>query len=449
MPHVTFEILVILLLLLCNGFLALSEIAVVSARRPRLIQRADRGDLAARAAVALSQSPTRFLSTVQVGITLIGILSGAYGGTTIARELARFLSGYPAIAAYSDGAAVAIVVVVLSYATVIIGELVPKRIALSNPERFAALVARPMTALSRVAGPAVTALESTSNVIMKVFRLPQGGDTTVTEADVSAMVAAGTAAGVFEPAERHMVERVFRLDDEPVAGMMTPRRDIVWLDVNDSLDAHDDLIRQHPYSRFPLCDGSLDRILGIINLRDLWIGQRDASSQAPLDLRAMAREPLFVPDRSAALDVLERFQKTGTHIAIVIDEHGGVDGLLTLNNILQFLVTTPTGASLRPDDATIIRRGAHSWLVDGALSLGEFYAGIGADEPDADEPRGYHTVAGLVMTTLGRIPAAGDRVTIGPLVLEVADMDGFRVDKVLVTRVAPPGGDPGTGSEDR
>jgi putative hemolysin len=449
MPNVTFEILVILLLLLGNGFLALSEIAVVSARRPRLLQRAERGDAASRAAVALSQSPTRFLSTVQVGITLIGILSGAIGGATIAEELAAFLSRYPAIAAYSEGAAVAIVVVVLSYASVIIGELVPKRIALSNPERFAALVARPMTALSRVGAPAVAALEFTSNVIMKVFRLPQGGDAAVTEADVSAMVAAGTAAGVFEPAERRMVERVFRLDDEPVAGMMTPRRDMVWLDVNDSPDAHDDLIRRHPYTRFPVCDGSLDRILGIVNVRDLWIAQRETSPLAPLDLRAMVRQPLFVSDRSAALDVLERFRATGTHVAIVIDEHGGVDGLLTLNNILLFLVTPPTGASSRPDDATIVRRGAHSWLVDGSLSLGDFYAGIGADEPDAGQPRGYHTVAGLVMTALGRIPAAGDRVTIGPLVLEVAGMDGFRVDKVLVTRVAPSEAEPGAGSEDR
>jgi putative hemolysin len=448
MPNVAFEMFVILLLLVGNGYLALSEIAVVSARRSRLQQRADRGDAAARAAVALSQSPTRFLSTVQVGITLIGILSGAYGGATIAEELANWLSGFPALASYSEGAAVAIVVIVLSYLSVIIGELVPKRIALSNPERFAAQIARPMTTLSRIASPAVTALEFTSNVIMKVFRLPQGGEAAVTEADVSAMVAAGTAAGVFEPAERRMVERVFRLDDEPVAAMMTPRRDIVWLDVNDSLDAHYDLIRQHPYSRFPVCEGSLDRLIGIVNVRDLWIAQRQAPSQTQVNMRSLARQPLYVPDRSAALDVLAQFQSTGTHIAIVIDEHGGVDGLVTLNNILLFLVATPAGTFYRPDDATIVQRGAHSWLVDGALSLGDFYAGIGADDPNADEARGYHTVAGLVMTTLGRVPAAGDRVTVGPLVLEVADMDGFRVDKVLVTRGGPEGASGGH-SEDR
>jgi putative hemolysin len=437
MPNVTFEILVILLLLLANGYLALSEIAVVSARRPRLLQRAERGDAGARVAAELSQSPTKFLSTVQVGITLIGILSGAYGGATIAEELAALLRGYPAIATYSEGVAFAIVVVAISYLSVIIGELVPKRIALSNPERFAALVARPVTMLSRIAAPAVAALEYTSDFIMKVFRLPQGGDAAVTEADVAAMIATGTATGVFDPVERRMVERVFRLDDEPVAAMMTPRTEIVWLDVNDSLGAHYDLIRQHPYSRFPVCDGSLDRILGIVYVRDIWIAQRDASAQAPLDLRSLVRQPLFVPDRSPALDVLEQFQASGTHVAVIIDEHGGVDGLLTLNNILTFLVAPPAGAPARPDEAAIVKRTENSWLVDGSLSLGDFYAGIGVDDPEANKPRAYHTVAGLVMTLLGRMPAAGDRVEIGPLTLEVADMDGFRVDKALVARRAP------------
>lgn len=238
MPNIAFEIVVILLLLLANGYLALSEIAVVSARRPRLLQRAERGEAAAALAAELSRSPTKLLSTVQIGITLIGILSGAYGGATIAEELAAFLKGYPAIAPYSEGAAVAVVVIAISYLSVIIGELVPKRIALSSPERFAALVARPMTRLSRIAAPAVAALEYTSDFIMRVCRLPRGGDASVTEADVAAMVAAGTAAGVFEPAERRMVERVFRLGDEPAAAIMTPRRDIVWLDINDPSDAH-------------------------------------------------------------------------------------------------------------------------------------------------------------------------------------------------------------------
>ena len=436
MPNMTFEILVILLLLVGNGYLALSEIAVVSSRRSRLLQRAERGDAGARAAAELSRSPTKFLSTVQVGITLIGILSGAYGGATIAEELAAALNGYPALAPYSDAIAVAIVVIAVSYCSVIIGELVPKRIALTNPERFAALVARPVMLLSRIAAPAVAALEFTSDLIMKVFRLPQGGDASVTEADVSAMVAAGTAAGVFDPAERRMVERVFRLDDEPVAAMMTPPPDIVWLNVNDSLDAQYDLIRQHPYSRFPVCDGSLDRIIGIVYVRDIWIAQREAPGGTPLDLRSLIRQPLVVPEGAHALDVLEQFQTTGTHVAIIVDEHGGVDGLLTLNNILTFLVASPAARPSQRDEAAIVQRTSDSWLVDGALSLGDFYAEIGIDDPDADKPRTYHTVAGLVMTLLDRVPRAGDRVEHGALSLEVADMDGFRVDKVLVTRRA-------------
>jgi putative hemolysin len=436
MPNVTIEILVVLLLLLCNGFLALSEIAVVSARRPRLAQRAARGDASARAALSLAESPTRFLSTVQVGITLIGILSGAYGGATIADKLATVLNGYPSIALYSEAVAVGIVVVILSYVSVIVGELVPKRIALSNPERFAVLVARPMIWLSRLGAPAVAALEHTSNVIMKVFRLPHGGDSAVTEADVAAMVAAGTAAGVFDPVERRIVERAFRLD-EPVAAIMTPRTEIVWIDVNDPTEAQHVLIRQHPYSRFPVCDASLDRILGLLYVRDLWIAQRDASTQGPMDLRSLLRQPLFVPERSPTLDVLEQFQTTGTHVAIIIDEHGGVDGLLTLNNILTFLVAPPASASSRQDEPAIVQRTPDSWLVDGALSLGDFYSGIGVEDPEADQPRAYHTVAGLVMTVLGGMPAVGDRVEVGLLSLEVVDMDGFRVDKVLVTRTPP------------
>jgi putative hemolysin len=438
MPNVAFEVLVILVLLLANGFLALSEIAVVSSRRPRLLHRAERGDAAAGAAVRLLQSPARFLSTVQVGITLIGVLSGAYGGATIANELAASFSQYPAIAPYSEGAALAIVVCLISYLSVLIGELVPKRVALSDPERFAAWVALPMTGLSRMAGPAVTTLERSSNLVMKVFRLPQGGDAAVTEADVAAMVAAGTAAGVFDPVERRVIEQVFRLDDEPVAAMMTPRTEIVWLDINDSMDAHFDVVRQYPYSRFPVCDGSLDRILGIVNVRDMWIAQREAPGQAGVDLRLLVRQPLFVPDRTPALNVLEQFQQTGTHVAIIIDEHGGVDGLLTLNNILTFLVAPPVRAASRSDEAPVVQRAPDSWLVDGALSLGDFYSGIGVDDPEADSPRAYHTVAGLIMTRLSRIPAAGDRVTVGSLAFEVADMDGRRVDKVLVTRRAAP-----------
>jgi putative hemolysin len=438
MPDVTFEVAVILVLLIGNGYLALSEIAIVSARRTRLAQAAGRGDAAARAAVELSQSPTRFLSTVQVGITLIGILSGAYGGTTIAASLAAFLAGYPAIAPYSEAIAMGAVVIVISYLSVVIGELVPKRIALTNPERFAALVARPMTALARAAGPVVSALELTSNLVMKLFRLPQGRDASVTEADVSAMLAAGTATGVFDPVERWIVERVFRLDDEPVAAMMTPRRDIVWLDVNDSPDSHDALIRRHPYSRYPVCDGDLDRILGILAIRDLWVAQRETPAPAAIDLRSLLRPPLFVPDRSPALAVLQQFQRSGTQVAVIVDEHGGVDGLLTLNNILTFLVSPPAGRS-RGEDAAVVQRTPGSWLVDGALSLGDFYAAMGMEDPGGEAPRSYHTVAGLVLAKLERIPAVADRFELGSLTIEVADMDGSRVDKVLVTRRPAPG----------
>jgi putative hemolysin len=438
---VTIEIAIIFALLLANGYLALSEIAVVSARRTRLVQRAGRGDAGAGVAADLSAAPTRFLSTVQVGITLIGILSGAFGGATLAEKLAVYLAQYPALAGYSEGAAVGVVVLAITYLSVIVGELVPKRIALSNPERYAAMVARPMLRLSRLAAPAVTALEHTSNLVMRVFRLPQGGGAAVTEADVAALVAAGTAAGVFDPVERRIVERAFRLGDEPVAAMMTPRPDIIWLDANGPLAAQYDLVRQHPYSRFPVCDGSLDRLVGIVSVRDIWAAQRGRGTEVLPDLRPLVRQPLFVPDRSPALEVLEQFQQSGTHLAIVIDEHGGVDGLVTLNNLLMFLVAPPPGVALPHRDAAIVQRPDGSWLVDGGLAVPEFYAATGLDDPDAARPREYYTVAGLVIHALGRMPVTGDRVEHGRFVFEVADMDGFRVDKVLVTRRdTPPAG---------
>jgi putative hemolysin len=422
MPDVTVEILIILLLLVANGYLALSEIAIVSARRTRLLHSAERGDRAAAVAAELSASPTKFLSTVQVGITLIGILSGAFGGATLAEELIPVLAAYPALAPHSEGIAVAVVVVAIAYLSVIVGELVPKRIALSNPERFARWVARPMRRLSRIAAPAVAALETTSNVVIRILRVPTGGDAAVTEADVSAMIAAGTAAGVFAPVERRMVEQVFRLDDEPVAALMTPRTDIVWLDVNDPREVHEDVIARYSFS--------------LVVVRDLWVAQR-MRPDAPPDLRAALRQPLFVPERTPALGVLQQFQSSGTHVAIVIDEHGGVDGLLTLNNVLTFLVAAPGARAYEAGEPGVVQREDGSWLVDGVVSLGDLYAAIGMDDPEADVSRPYHTVAGLVLSRFGRMPATGDRVTAGELILEVADMDHRRVDKVLVTRHSP------------
>jgi putative hemolysin len=429
----TLELALIALLLVVNGYLAFSEIAIVSARRVRLEQHAER-DPRARAALALSESPTRFLSTVQVGITLVGVMSGAFGGAALADSLATFLSRYDRLAPHADAIAMGTVVLAISYLSVVAGELVPKRLALTNPERFAMAVARPMTTISRVAGPAVTLLERTSNVIFRVLRLPDNEDMSVTEADVTAMVAAGTSAGVFEPAERRMVERALRLDSEPVAAMMTPRRDIVWLDANGSPAEAEDVIRKHPFSRFPVCDGGLDRILGVLHVRDFWLADRAAPAFA---IRSILRPPLLVPESAAGLALLDEFQRTGIHLAFVIDEHGGIDGAVTLNNLLQFLVAEPSAAHVPVADRPIVRRGDDSWLVDGSLSLGDFYSEVGIQDPEHGRHRAHHTVAGLVMTHVGRIPVAGDRVAVGSLTLEVADMDGYRIDKVLATVMRP------------
>jgi putative hemolysin len=227
---------------------------------------------------------------------------------------------------------------------------------------------------------------------------------------------------------------VFRLDDEPIAGIMTPRTDIVWLDVADTLETNLDIVGQHPYSRFPVCEGSLDRTLGIVTVRDIWAAQQAGH----VDLRAIVRQPLVVPDTAVALDVLQQFQASATHVALVVDEHGGLDGLLTLNNLMLFVLGPAPGAATTAARPAIVQRDAASWLVDGSASLADFYAAVGVAEPESDEPRAYHTVAGLVMSELGRVPVDGYTATIGSLRLEVVDMDGFRVDKVLVSRVTAP-----------
>ncbi|MGE0593563.1 MAG: hemolysin family protein [Vicinamibacterales bacterium] len=440
MTTIGIEIGIILALLLANGAFALSEIAIVSARRTRLSALAARGDRRAGAALTLAESPARFLSAVQVGITLIGILSGAFGGATIAEGLEARLATSPAVAPYAEFVAVGIVVVILAFASVVIGELVPKRVALSGPERFARLMALPMARLARMASPLVSLLEWTSDGLMTILRLPRGHDTAVTEADVTAMIRAGTESGVFEPAERRMVEQVLRLDDERVPAIMTPRREIVWLDITAPLDTTLGLVRQYPFSRFPVGDGTLDRLLGVVHVRDLWPLQAPAGATSAL-LCGLIREPLLVPESAVALDVIERFRAGPMHMAIVVDEHGSVDGLLTLNNLLLFVLGVPPahvepaqGAERGRDTPLMVLRDTDSWLVDGSMSVSDLRVALEVHEPEAEDSWAFHTLAGLVMARLGRIPVEGDRLTWNGFDLEVADMDHFRVDKVIVTR---------------
>lgn len=431
MPSTLAEILLIFLLLLANGLFAMSEIAVVSARRVRLQQRAAAGDVGARTALALSEEPTRFLSTVQIGITLVGILAGAFGGATLAASLADRLRQVAWLAPYSDTLSVIAVVLLITYLSLVIGELVPKRLALNDPERIAAAVARPMTWLSVLAAPAARWLEASTEAVLWLLRVRTAEEVPVTEEEIKVLIEQGTQRGVFAAAEQQMVTQVFRLADRRVDELMTPRPRVIWLDVDDPPEANWARIAASPHSYYPVCQGDLDQVLGLVSVKELWAASVTAQ---PLDLRRLMSQPLLVPEQTLALKLLEQYRQAGKHLALAVDEFGGIQGLITLTDILEAIVGDMPTAE-QPLNAPIVRREDGSYLVDGILAFDEFKDRfqVRADSvgPDGD----YQTLGGFVMAHLGRIPREGDKFPWHGFQFEVVDMDGLRVDKVLV--VAP------------
>jgi len=428
-------IIAILLLILANGAFALSEMAVVSARKARLRQRADDGNPSAQVALDLANDPNEFLSTVQIGITLIGTLAGAFGGATLAKELAVHLNAIPWVAPHGELAAVTAVVIAISYLSLILGELVPKRIALSNPERFAMAVALPMRRLSRVAAPVVRFLSWSTDIVLRVMPFHQRGEPPVTEEEIKVMVEQGAQAGAFEEAEQEMIEGVFRLGDRRAVELMRPRMSMVWLDLQDDPEAIRAVIRQSSYSRFPVGDGSLDRVLGYVHVKDLL----DLSVEGrPFDVKGCIRQLPAVPETMGALKVLEVFQQSRTHIALVVNEHGAAEGLVTIHDILEAVVGDLPAPGEKPE-THIAERDDGSWLVDGITPVYEFKEELGIRELPGEDDGSFTTLGGFVITQLGRIPAAGDNFEIGGRRYEVVDMDRNRVDKVLVSRMSPSG----------
>jgi putative hemolysin len=426
MSAISFEIIFILLLLVANGVFAMSEIALVSARKSRLRQRAETGDARARAALELAESPDRFLSTVQIGITLVGIFAGAFGGATLAAAVAEQVAGVAVLAPYSEAIGLGVVVIAITYLSLIIGELVPKRIALNNPETIAALMARPMSLLSRLTAPVVYLLTFSTAVVLKLLRVKPSVEPPVTEEEVRALITQGAEAGVFERSEREIVESVLRLDDRGVNFLMTPRREVVWLGADASAEEIRRTITENQYSRFPVCEGSLDNVVGIVKAKNLL--ERCLNNE-PLDLRRAMTAPLFVPETLTALEVLEIFKNAHTHTALVIDEHGGVEGLVTVNDVLEAIVGEMRNGAA--EDLTVAREDG-SYLLDGALPIDEFAGIFNVESILGDERGNYHTLAGFVLARLGHIPQTGDVFEWQKLRFEIVDMDGRRVDKVLV-----------------
>lgn len=410
----------------------MSEMAVVSARKVRLQQLANQGDAKARAALKLAESPNQFLSTIQIGITLIGILTGAFGGATIAEKLAVYVRLVPFLAPYSGQISFGTVVLIITYLSLIVGELVPKRLALNNPEAIAAFVAIPMRALSAFASPAVYLLSASTDMVLRVLGIRPSVEPQVTEEEIKILIEQGTEAGTFEEAEQDMVERVFRLGDRPVSYLMTPRPDIVWLDLEDSAEENRQKMVESAYSRYPVCQGGLDNVLGVIPVTDLLA--RSFKGE-PLDLTVGLRQPVFVPESTRGLKVLEMFKQTVTHMALVVDEYGVIQGLVTLNDIMSEIVGDVPSADDH-EEPQVVQREDGSWLLDGMLAVEDFLELFGMEEWESEERGSYQTLGGFVITHLGRIPAAADHFEWQGMRVEVMDMDGNRVDKVLVVPTA-------------
>ncbi|WP_375471484.1 hemolysin family protein [uncultured Nostoc sp.] len=428
MSSITFEILIILVLIIANGVFSMSEMAIVSARKVRLQQLANQGDAKAKAALKLAESPNHFLSTVQVGISLIGILTGAFGGATIASRLAIYVKRVPLLAPYSDPLSFGIVVLLITYFSLIVGELVPKRLALNNPEKIASIVAIPMQALAAIASPVVFLLSASTDLILRLLGITASTEPQVTEEEIKILIEQGTEAGTFEEAEQDMVERVFRLGDRPVSYLMTPRPDIVWLDLDDSAEENRQKMVDSAYSRYPVCQGGLDNVLGVIPVTDLLA--RSFRGE-PLDLTIGLRQPVFVPESTRGLKVLELFKQTITHMALVVDEYGVIQGLVTLNDIMSEIVGDVPSTDGQ-DQPQAVQREDGSWLLDGMLPVEEFLELFGMEEWESEERGSYQTLGGFVITHLGRIPTAADYFEWQSMRIEVMDMDGNRVDKVLV-----------------
>jgi len=430
MFSIWFEISIIIFLILINGLLALSELAIVSSRKARLEQWSNEGNSNASIALELANSPDSFLSTIQIGITFIGILAGAFGGATVAELLTGYIGAFRSLAAYSEAIGVTIVVVCITYFSLVIGELVPKRIALSNPERLACLVSPLIKGLSRLAHPLVILLIGSSNIFLRVSNIKPSADPVVTEEEIKLLIDKGTQDGTFQEFEQDTIERVFRLADRKVSVLMTPRADIIWLDADEGEEDTKLAIAKNNYSFFPVAKDSIDNIIGVIKGKDLLSLSMEGR---PFDLKSISRRPLFVTERTPAVKVLELFKTSGMHIAFVVDEYGAIQGLVTFGDILRSVFEDVEDSP--EEEREIIEREDGSWIVSGSLPLDEFTDYMEIVKPDEKERAGMNTVGGFAMTRIGSIPSEGQHFEWKGLRFEVIDMDGRRVDKILVSRM--------------
>jgi putative hemolysin len=430
MESVTTELTIIAALLVLNAAFSMSEMAIVSSKKARLSQWAEEGHSSARRALELANDPGRLLSTVQIGITLVSVLSGLFSGASTATLLGNWIGEtFPPLANSARLVGVGIMVSLITFLSIVLGELLPKRIALHSPEKIASFLAPPMHLVARASAPLVYLLNSVTETLLRlVGRHGPNDDPPVTEEEIKSLVQQGTDAGVFDTTERDMMERVLSFSDKNIHSMMTPRPDVVWLNIGDSFEKNRAKMSKAPHSHFPVVRESLDSVLGTVHVKDVL--SHDISKSE--DLTKILTPPLFIPESSGALHVVETFKRTGVHIAFIIDEYGSVQGLVTITDLLEAIVgDLPTDSSSGPG---IVRREDGSYLMDGVLPIDEFKSQFQFDTLPEEERAAFKTLAGFVLSYLGRIPRTADHFVWNGLHFEVVDMDGNRIDKILVSR---------------
>lgn len=417
----------------------MSELAVVSSRRIRLQTLADNGSRGARAALQLAEEPSRFLSTVQVGITLIGIFNGAFGEASLVARLTPQVATLPMVADYAREISLAIVVIGITFASIVLGELVPKRIAMQYPEAVASTIAAPMQWLSRIVSPFVRVLSVATEAILRLLGLHKTPEAAVTEEEITGMIREGAESGVFERTEHDIVTRALRLDDLRLGALLTPRGDLEFIDLNDPLSQTLARIADSPFSRFPVCRGERSNVVGIVHAGDLFEQAIRMGSVGDVSIEKAVKPALFVPESVSGMDLLETLKKNRSELALVVDEYGEVEGMVTLSDVMGALVGDVSVVDDGGQESDAVQREDGSWLIDGGVSLDRFRDLFQSDVQFPEESSGvYHTLAGFVLTQLGRIPAAADSFEWGGYRFEVMDMDRHRIDRLLVTRLPEP-----------
>lgn len=419
------DIFILSFLILLNGVFSMSEIALVSARKARLEFLAEKGDKKAKLALALSNHPELFLSAVQIGITLISIITGVYSGERFGKDLQPYVEQVAFLKPYAETVSTTFIVILVTYLSIVFGELIPKRIGLLRSEKIAKMVAGPMRTFARITHPFVWLLNKTSNIFFRIFNIRRTAEDAVTEEEIKTLITEGTEAGTIDEAEQEIIERVFHLGDRNITSLMTHRSDIIWFSLNDSEDTIKEKILKEPHSAYPICDGEIDNIKGVVSIKDLYVSPDDTL------FKNLMQPALFIPENNTPYQVLEKFKESKIHSAFIVDEYGSILGLLTLNDILEAIV----GDIPQQDvpDYEIVEREDGTFIVDAQIPFYDFLTRFEKTEWMNEGEHDFDTLAGFVLHELERIPKTGDKLSWKGFSLEIIDMDGHRIDKVLVT----------------